>query len=75
MGDDENSVFEITKRFRNDGWDGVDQWLIVSMDHSGNPVGLDKSGEIWISDNDHGCIDKLADNLEGYIREWCLEID
>jgi len=73
MGRDMSNVFEITKRFREQGWSGVENWLVISMDHAGNPVGLDSKGEVWISDAVHGCVDKLAGDLEEYILDWCLD--
>lgn len=75
MGDDEASALEVTERFRNDGWRGVEKWLVVSSDHSGNPVGLDEQGVVWISDHDAGSIEKLADTFEGYLRRACLGLE
>lgn len=40
MGRNEASAFEVTKRFRSEGWDGVADALVISADHSGNPVYL-----------------------------------
>src|SRR5688500_5092457 len=34
------SVTEMNRVFRSQQWDGVDDWVIVSMDHSGNPIGI-----------------------------------
>lgn len=73
--DHEGSVFEITQSFRDDEWPGVENWLIISMDFSGNPVGIDENGEIWISDHDNECIDKLENTFEDYIIEWCYDED
>lgn len=75
MGDDESSALDVTNRFRSDGWQGTDQWLVVSMDHSGNPVGLDREGKVWISDHDAGAIQELAPTFEDYLRRWCLKLD
>jgi len=75
MSDDESSALEVSERFRDDGWQGVDRWLIVSSDHSGNPVGIDQNGVVWISDHDTGSINKLAEDFEGYLRKICLELD
>jgi hypothetical protein len=74
MGDDESSAMKVTERFRADGWLGTDRWLVVSMDHSGNPVGLDRDGKIWISDHDAGGLQILASSFEDYLRKWCLKI-
>ena len=74
MGDDESSAMKVTERFRADGWSGTDKWLVVSMDHSGNPVGLDRDGKIWISDHDTGALQTLASSFEEYLRKWCLKL-
>ena len=73
MGINESSVFEVTTRYREDEWPGVEDWLIISTDLSGNPVGMDIDGKIWISDHDHRCIDQLSEDFEGFIRKWCLK--
>ena len=44
MGSDLWSVVEVTQRFRTDGWGGVDDWYIVSVDGAGNPVGVAPDG-------------------------------
>jgi len=38
MARTESSVFEVTKHFRQQGWRGVSEWLVVSVDHAGNPI-------------------------------------
>jgi hypothetical protein len=75
MSNEEVSAFELTKRFRSAGWAGTENWLIFSTDLSGNPVGIDASGEIWISDHENGSVEKLASNFEEYLRKFCLELD
>ena len=74
MGDDESSAMKVTERFRADGWPGTDSWLVVSIDHSGNPVGLDRDGKIWISDHDAGALQVLTSTFEDYLRKWCLNL-
>ncbi len=75
MGNDSESVFVVTDHFRAQDWPGVSDWLIISMDHSGNPVGMDRDGKVWISDVVHGCIDPMAGDFEGYLVEWCFDAD
>ena len=72
MGNDEASVFEMTQRFRADGWQGTESWLIFSADHAGNPIGMDGEGAVWISDHDNGRVAKLAEHFDGYLRRVCL---
>jgi SMI1 / KNR4 family (SUKH-1) len=74
MGDDSSSFLEVTKSFRLDHWSGTDKWVIISIDHAGNPVGLDADGKVWISDHDARAIQLLAPNFEAYLRKWCLKL-
>ena len=75
MGAGESSALKVTDRFRADGWPGVEKWLVVSMDQAGNPVGLDASGRILISDHDAGAVQPLASSFEEYLRKWCLKLE
>lgn len=71
MGNGECSFLERTNHFRQQHWAGTDEWVIISMDHAGNPVGLDSVGQVWISDHDARAIQPLAPNFEAYL--WrCL---
>lgn len=74
MGDDKASFLEVTNHFRQQRWPGVDKLVVISMDHAGNPVGLDAEGKIWISDHDARAIQLLALNFEAYLRKWCLKL-
>lgn len=73
MGD-EWSVIEVNRRYRSDKWPGVDDWLIVSADHAGNPMGIDKDGRVWVSDHDFGGISPVADSFEEFLRRRCLHL-
>lgn len=75
MGRREMSAFEITAHYRKQGWRGVQDWLIVSADHAGNPIGLASDNKIWISDHDFGQVTVIADSFENYIRNQCLKLD
>lgn len=74
MGVDEGSFVEVTTAFRKKEWPGVDGLIVFSMDHGGNPVGIDGQGKVWISDHDKGGLQIIANNFEEYIRRQCLEI-
>lgn len=73
MGIREGSVIDQTLRVWQEDWLGVDNWLIISGDHAGNPFGLDKAGTVWLSDHDFGEVVRIADNFEDFIRRVCLE--
>jgi SMI1 / KNR4 family (SUKH-1) len=74
MGRKEGSVFDLTRDFRGKRWPGVNEWLVFSMDHAGNPVGFDKDGKVWISDHDAGVVDVIAKSFEDYLRKRCLKM-
>jgi hypothetical protein len=74
MGNEEESFIEVTKSFRKQRWPGVDKWAVVSMDHAGNPVGLDAEGKVWIYDHDFRAAQIIAANFESYLRKQCLQI-
>ena len=63
LGDDWWSVVHVTRHFWDDGWAGTDGWYIVSTDGSGNPIGIDDTGRVWISDHDTGKIEMLSENF------------
>ncbi|MBL8607498.1 MAG: SMI1/KNR4 family protein [Myxococcales bacterium] len=71
MGEDLWSVVETTERFRRDNWPGADVWYIVSVDGSGNPVGVDAQGSVWLSDHDVGEVVAIASSFEELLRLKC----
>lgn len=58
------SVVDVTMKFRNDKWPHSTDWYVVSTDHSGNPIGIDKNGAALSYDHDRGQIYKIADSFE-----------
>jgi hypothetical protein len=75
MAQAEGSVVEITRSFKEKRWPGIEGWAIFSMDHAGNPIGLDKEGRVWISDHDFGVVEAICDSFEDYLRKRCLKLD
>jgi cell wall assembly regulator SMI1 len=65
------SVVAVTRHFREQSWPGVEQWYVISMDHAGNPIGIDKSGKVLTYDHDAGVTIELAEDFERYL-ERCL---
>lgn len=74
MGANEGSALEVTERFVKQGWPGVENWLVISMDHSGNPIGLAADGQVWISDHDNGQVVVIAPSFETFLRQWGLTL-
>jgi hypothetical protein len=72
MGSSEASVSEVTKRFREQGWPGTEDTLVISMDHAGNPITLNAYGHVYRYDHDSGVTEKLADTFEAFVL-WCLK--
>lgn len=75
MEDDRWSVIDVTNEVRQSGIDGVSDWVIFSEDHSGNPIGMDAHGKVWIFDHDFGGVTELASDFEDYIRTQCLKVE
>ena len=67
MADDTFSVADVTARFRADGWTPTDDWVVVSMDPAGTPIGLTSEGEVWISDHDVGETRMVAPTFEAFL--------
>jgi hypothetical protein len=64
---------ELTRYFRSKRWPGVEEWLIFSIDHGGNPIGFATDCSVWLSDQlDFGQIVRLASGFEDYLLKWCL---
>ena len=75
MGNGEDSVVKVTKRYREQGVPGMNEWLVISRDHAGNPVGLSRDGGIYLWDHDFCETVKLADTSEEYLTRWCLKLE
>ena len=46
MGTGETVVTE-TAHFRKDGWPSIADWIVISGDGYGNPIGMDKDGAVY----------------------------
>ncbi|MBI1176392.1 SMI1/KNR4 family protein [bacterium] len=75
MAREETSAIEVTQHFRKQGWRGVNEWLVISIDHAGNPIGLDKDGKVWIFDHDFGVVETIAPTFEEFLRKRCLKLE
>lgn len=68
------SVTEVNQHYRAEKWPGVEKWLVISRDHAGNPMGIEKDGRVLVSDHDTGDISPIASSFEDFIRRQCLSI-
>jgi hypothetical protein len=75
MGDERWSVVSVTKEYRDKRVPGTENWAIISEDQSGNPIGMDGDGVIWIHDHDFGSVLELAPSFEVYLRTNCLRVE
>jgi hypothetical protein len=66
---------ELTDVFRSRKWPGIEDWLVFSVDQSGNPIGLRPDGAVWISDLEHNQVTSLAESFEAFLRKWALRLD
>lgn len=73
MADDLYSVVELTSRFRADGWESTNDWVVISVDLGGNPIGLNSLGEVWVSDHDSGETVRLAPTFEDFLIQLLNE--
>jgi hypothetical protein len=71
---DENLWFvvDVTEHFRRQSWPGTDQWYVVSMDHAGNPIGVDDAGTVNSFDHDAGVMVQVASDFESFLL-LCLD--
>lgn len=69
-----DTLLEQNNRFHSQGWPGVEDWLIISRDHAGNPFGIAPNGQVWVSDHDFRIIEPVASNFEGFLRRVCLKL-
>ncbi len=66
------SVVAVNQRYRTEDWPGIGDWLIVSADHAGNPIGIGTDGRVRISDHDFGGVAVVAENFEEFLVSKCL---
>jgi SMI1 / KNR4 family (SUKH-1) len=74
MGAKHWSVVEVTMFHRSQRVPYIDQWVVFSEDHAGNPIGMDRDGLVWIHDHDFGGLAPLAHDFEECIRERFLKL-
>jgi len=69
MGESTPDIVSNTKFYKEfQKWPGIKDWYVISDDGSGNPIGVDPAGVVWLSDHDSGFEKlKLADNFEEFL--------
>jgi hypothetical protein len=65
---------EITQMFRDLKWQSVENWLVFSIDQSGQPIGMPADGSVLISDRGLGQVQQLADSFEDFLLKWGLRL-
>ena len=69
-----STVVEENRHFRAANWPGIDEWLIISVDQGGNPVGIASDGAVYVSDTDYNEIIRLGNDFEDFLRRRCLKL-
>ena len=64
------SVVERNRFYRAQSWPGVENWVVFSADHAGNPFGF-AEGRVLLSDHDWGQIVEIAPNFEEFLIRTC----
>jgi hypothetical protein len=65
------SVVSVTEHFRKQSWPGTAGAYVISMDHAGNPIGIDETGRAVSFDHDAGEMIEVANDFGSYL-ESCL---
>lgn len=65
-------VVQMTQSFRSD-WGIPQDWLVISMDHAGNPFAIKPSGNVVLRDHDFGGTHAVADSFESFLLH-CLTL-
>jgi len=68
MGRAPQSVVDLNERWRRPGWPHANEWLIVSEDGYGNPIGIADDGRVLSWDHDLGGIHELGSSFEDFLR-------
>lgn len=64
----DEDIIELNETYKNDNfWEGIDNWIIIGSDHSGNPIGIDLDGKIVSNDHDFGGIYVIAESFSDYL--------
>ena len=64
-------VLNATESFRREDWGLSGEWVVISMDHAGNPVCMNRTGEVVSLDHDSvGRVLPGPTTFEGFVR--CL---
>lgn len=74
-GQDDWSITDHTKHYRDQNYPGSDRWAIFSSDGSGNPIGFDELGRVWLSDHDSCEFVCLESSFENWVRRWALRVE
>ena len=67
------SLVERTQRYRATDWPGIGDWLVISTDGYGNPIGMDPQGRVLRSEHDGAFqITELAPSFEAFLRKYAF---
>lgn len=68
------SVIDVNRWYRAERWPSIEDWLIMSMDHAGNPIGIADDGTVRVFDHDFLREIVLAPDFEDFLTRVCLTL-
>ena len=67
MSNEEGSCDQMTTYYKTrKRWPGIDDWVIIASDGSGNPIGLRQDGTVWMADHDR----RTTTRIRRRTRDW-----
>jgi len=71
MGKNRNTIISATTDFRLDGWSFGEEFIVISENHAGDPVLLNKDGFVLMQSHD-GFEENNWKNFLDFLK-WCLK--
>lgn len=65
------SVVEVNRRGAWASIRELDDWLVVSRDLAGNPIGIKDDGSVWVWDHDFGGAAQTDQDFEAFLTRQC----
>lgn len=70
-----NLLVERNRFYRRQGWPGISDWLILTDDGTGNPVGIARDGRVLCVDHNRGfAVEEWGRDFEDFIRRACRNL-
>jgi hypothetical protein len=63
-----DTVDQVTLQFRSQGYEHANEWIVVSGDGYGNPIGMDRQGRLYLSDHERDIV-MVAPSFDEFVRK------